>query len=73
MTNAMTELFKDLLFGARSIAREVFGDDSRQSVRKIYHLAATGQITTRKKGAELIASRRQLRRDFGLAAEDQVG
>ena len=67
----MSELAKDLLFGAKAIALEVLGDASRPSIRKIYHWAATGQITIRKKGNELIASRRELRRDFGIAAEDR--
>ncbi len=67
----MSELWKELLRGAKAIAREALGDDSEPSVRKVYHWVATGQISVQRKGNELITTRSRLRRDFGLTAEDQ--
>ncbi len=50
-------LADDLLWGARPIAVEI-----GVTVRKAFYLAERGLIPVRKVGAQLVASRRELRR-----------
>jgi hypothetical protein len=50
----------DLLWGAGAIAYEIFGSNTEQTRRRVYHLHEKRLLPTAKNGGTLIARRSQL-------------
>jgi hypothetical protein len=65
----MGKLANDLAWGAAAIAREIFGSDTEQSVRKVYHLHESGVLPTMKMGGAIVARRSQLQQTFRVQTE----
>jgi hypothetical protein len=66
----MSDLAKDLLWGAGAIAKDLFGRDTKPNRRKVYHLHQKGRLPTwnsgdGEDGKETIVTRKSLlRRHF---------
>jgi hypothetical protein len=65
----MSELSEDLLWGARAIARELRGKDTKSARRKVYHLHELKLIPTWKVGPELVTRRSLLAAHFNPPSE----
>jgi hypothetical protein len=46
------DLASDLLFGAGAIAEDLFGQDTKQNRRRVYHLHQQGHLPTFRLGGE---------------------
>jgi hypothetical protein len=66
------KLAKDICWGAREIASELFGSDTNSAIRKVYHLAAKGQLPTQKMGGALVSTRSQLQQAFQVTQKKEA-
>ena len=57
-------LADDLLWGARAIALEIFGDDQPEQVRKVFYLLERRLVPAEKLGSQWVGSRQRVRRHF---------
>jgi hypothetical protein len=55
------DLPSEVLRGARAIALELFGADTKKNRRRTYHKHETGQIPTWREGQEIVTTRTALR------------
>jgi hypothetical protein len=63
----------DLLWGAGAIAYEIFGTNTTQTRRRVYHLHEKSRLPTVKNGGTIIARRSQLQQALGqLGDADDV-
>lgn len=59
--HAMDELGNDLMFGAGSIAKDVFGKNNKKNRRKVYHLHNQGLLGTFKMRGKIAGRRSTIR------------
>jgi hypothetical protein len=70
----MDELGNDLMFGAGSIAKDVFGKNNKKNRRKVYYLHQRGLLGTFKMGGEIAGRRSTIRQkiaELEAAAEHE--
>jgi hypothetical protein len=60
------DIFQDVLRGAGEISKIVYGKNTKENRRRIYHKHERKQLPTWKEGAEIITTRTALREHYQL-------